>query len=250
MNNSNPTIESIQKLFQIIENQPDFLQKQKDQEDQIKALNERLSNLELKVGKTDDEKCPKCETLKSALKENHLICYEWHFNKLVNPDVTQLCIDASRKGHLEVVKFLVSSGVNINSAGYPILHIASANGHLELVKFLVSSGANIHADDDYAIRSASQNGLLEVVKFLVESGANIHAYDDFALRYASKDGHLEVVKFLVSSGANIHAENDFALHEALKQKNIHAENDFALHEALKQKNMEMVNYLVSIWTNN
>ena len=121
MNNSNPTMDSIQKLFQIIEDQPDFLQKQKDQEVQIKALNERLSNLELKIGKTDEEKCPKCKTLESALKENHLACYKWHYNKIEEPNEDKLCITASCYGCLEVVKFLVSSGANVRCAHFASL---------------------------------------------------------------------------------------------------------------------------------
>lgn len=52
-----------------------------------KDQNERPSNPELGIGKTDNVKCPKCNTLKSSLRENHLTCYKWHYNKLTNPDV-------------------------------------------------------------------------------------------------------------------------------------------------------------------
>ena len=44
--------------------------------------------------------------------------------------------------------------------------IASKYGHLEVVKYLVSNGANIHAQNDWALILASENGHLEVVKYL------------------------------------------------------------------------------------
>ena len=45
------------------------------------------------------------------------------------------------------------------------------NGHLEVVKFLLDRGADVNADNNYAVRRASANGHLEVVKFLLENGA-------------------------------------------------------------------------------
>ncbi|PCI09756.1 MAG: hypothetical protein COB73_04925, partial [Flavobacteriaceae bacterium] len=48
---------------------------------------------------------------------------------------------------------------------------ASIDGDLEIVKFLVEQGANINYQNNYgwtALISASRNGHLEIVKFLVE----------------------------------------------------------------------------------
>ena len=151
---------------------------------------------------TDYFKCQDCIAIETALENDHLTCYKWHFNKMVERKIDQLCIDASRLGSLKVVKYLVSSGANIHADSDYAVRWASRSGHLEIVKYLVSLGANINANDDYAVRWALINGHLGVVKYLVSSGANIHADDNRAVRWASQQGHIEVVQYLVSLEEN------------------------------------------------
>ena len=64
-------------------------------------------------------------------------------------------------------------GANIHAADDCAVRWASGNGHLQVVKYLVSSGANIHARHDLAVLWASENGHLEVVKYLVSVEANL-----------------------------------------------------------------------------
>ena len=49
-------------------------------------------------------KCSNCLILDATLKEDHLTCYKWLYNKITKPDINQLCIDASEFGSLKVVK--------------------------------------------------------------------------------------------------------------------------------------------------
>ena len=88
---------------------------------------------------------------------------------------------------------------------------ASKKGYLGVVKYLVGCGANIHTDEDGALRSASGEGHLEVVKYLVSQGADTHSLHDDSLKCASMKGHLDVVKYLLSQGADVHAMSDSAL---------------------------------------
>ena len=109
---------------------------------------------------------------------------------------------ALKNEHLEVVKYLVSQGADVNATGDYVLQFASENGQLEVIKYLISQGANIQTCDNGAIRWSSRNGQLEVIKYLVSQGADIRADDDYAIRWSSRNGQLEVVKYLVSQGAS------------------------------------------------
>ncbi|MGX2981911.1 ankyrin repeat domain-containing protein [Helicobacter sp. 23-1045] len=144
---------------------------------------------------------------------------------------------ASYQGHLEIVKYLISKGANVNakdSFGWTALISASSNGKLELVKYLISKGADVKAksNDGYtALMSASFDGHLEVVKVLVESSksglfsffskGNINEKDKWgrtALMLASIKGHLEVVKYLVEKGVDINAQDNEGLTALNKAK--------------------------------
>lgn len=62
-------------------------------------------------------------------------------------------LDAAENGDIELIKSLVSQGVNINiqnNWGYTPLHLAARNGHIELVKFLTQNPEiNINAISNY-----------------------------------------------------------------------------------------------------
>ena len=207
-------------------------------------------------------KCQDCVTIWDSLRNDHLICYRWHFNKKKKYEIDQLCVDASAFGSLSVVEYLVSLGANIHEDDDDAVRRAPSRGHLEVVKYLVSLGANIRAHDDSAMLWASASGHLEVVKYLVSLGANIHTNNDKPLIMASAKGHFFVVKYLVSLGANIHAQKDYALRHAsaygrlevvkylvLSGANIHAIDYNYILDVGSRHRAEVIKYLVSLRAN-
>ncbi|BCS82912.1 putative ankyrin repeat protein [Cotonvirus japonicus] len=120
---------------------------------------------------------------------------------------------AVKQGNLDIIKYILKlkheknnliGSKRFDKIGLQkCLEISCKQEHLDVVKFLVEQGTNIQAKDNCAIRLASENGHCNVIKFLVERGADIQANDNHAVRWASRNGHLEVVKFLVENGAQL-----------------------------------------------
>ena len=77
-----------------------------------------------------------CNTLISSLKGN----------KVTQNDLYHMV--KQTEGKIDIVKYLVSVGANIN----PALETASKYGHLDTIKFLVEKSANIHSRGDAPLR--------------------------------------------------------------------------------------------------
>ena len=142
-------------------------------------------------------------------------------------------------GHLDVVKYLVSQGADVNEAknGWTPLHRAAARGHLDVVKYLVSQGADVNAknnDGGTPFFMAAVHGHLDVVKYLVSQGADVNTeYNggETLLFLPANKGFLDIVKYLVSQGADVNAEDN--------------DGRTPLHWAAYNGELDIVKYLVS-----
>ena len=88
---------------------------------------------------------------------------------------------AALRGELEMVKFIISSGGDVNRRDVnsaPPLLLAVQGGHLEVSEFLLKMGAdpNLQDTDGVApIHMAAHAGSHELVKLLLDSGADVQA---------------------------------------------------------------------------
>lgn len=144
---------------------------------------------------------------------------------------------AAKYGHLEMIKYLYSQGVDIHVDNDLALQFAVDNGHLETIKYLHSLNANIHVDDNLPLLSAAANGDLEIVKYLHNNGANINAHNYQAIEWAARSGQLEVVEYLHSHYSGQDINIIYVLNDALKS-------------AVDHGHPEMVKYLVNHGANN
>ena len=119
------------------------------------------------------------------------------------------------------------------------LRKASEKGHLEVVKYLMSLPDKIDpsAENNFAIRWASLYGHLEVVKYLMslpkEYGIDPSVKDNEAIRWASLYGNLEVVKYLMS------LPKEYGIDPS-------ADNNYAIRCANYYKGSKVVKYLLSL----
>lgn len=136
---------------------------------------------------------------------------------------------AAIKGHLKVVKQLISNGAYLNpnedqlKFGHPVLYYAAAEGQLEIVKYLVSVGSDI----GYVHRGINILNYIftakcdakkkfDTIQYLVSTALssgkkldinNPDIWGSTPLMKAVEFGNLEIVKLLISFGANIDQRN-------------------------------------------
>ena len=88
---------------------------------------------------------------------------------------------AVKHGRLEIAKYLVSQGADLNTRdkrGKSLLHEAASLGDLEQVKFLISKGVDINVkdkNDSCPLHDAAEHGNLEITKYLIYHGADVNA---------------------------------------------------------------------------
>ena len=124
---------------------------------------------------------------------------------------------AAAAGQLEVAKFLLANGADIeaknpNSRSYTALHFAADAGNKAMVEFLLSKGAKVNAGDEGGstpLHLAVQHGYRNVVESLIEHGADINAKTRTAgatpLYTAAANGFPSIGEFLISHGAEVNA---------------------------------------------
>ena len=192
---------------------------------------------------------------------------------------------AAGKGQLEVAKFLLDHGADVNSRndqGYTPLHFATVNGSKAMVELFLDHQAEANGENNEGVRPlhlAASRGFLSVVEALLVHGADPNAqmiggtieplgkgggYDRATpLHYAAAGGYLAIVKLLLDHKADVnvkarngrtplHAAADFNRLEIVKLLLAHQANPNAsasdgtpLGLAVRNRNAEMVKALIA-----
>ncbi|XP_067653167.1 putative ankyrin repeat protein RF_0381 [Haliotis asinina] len=115
---------------------------------------------------------------------------------------------AAENGHRHVVEFLVGQGANVSlqdNSKNKILHFASRAGHVDVVKYVLSLPVvDINSrgwKDMTSAMMAAENGHKDVVELLFRNLANMSLkglYGNTILHYASRAGHVDVVQYILS----------------------------------------------------
>lgn len=122
------------------------------------------------------------------------------------------------RGHLEVVKNLLSSGASahdLDEQYVTALQVACSRSRYEIVDLLLDQGADINAPMDpsstvasTALKAAAYEGDEKLIRLLLKRGADVNGEDDSgntALQEACRMGHDGVIELLLKSGASINA---------------------------------------------
>jgi ankyrin repeat protein len=121
---------------------------------------------------------------------------------------------AVESGNIDMVKILLSTGIDINSRfnhGFDsLLLIAVREGNLQMTKFLLEHKADARRPPGL-LYAAVTTGNLQLVKLLYDSGArdetkDMWTWNQTALYSATSKGQIDIVEFLLSCGVNVNAE--------------------------------------------
>ncbi len=127
-------------------------------------------------------------------------------------------IRAADNGQLDIVKFLVERGVDVDATtveGVTPLMYASQNGNTEVMEYLIGKGADVNATPYNNVTSligAVRTGHYDAVKILLEAGAKVDARDELALTslmHASAYNYPEIAELLIEKGADLEAGDWF-----------------------------------------
>jgi serine/threonine-protein phosphatase 6 regulatory ankyrin repeat subunit B len=122
----------------------------------------------------------------------------------------QILFAAAWRGNEDKVKEIIDAklvAVNaVDDNKVSALRFAAQFGHLEMVRFLLSRGAevNLKARDGMTpLMAAVEQGHAEIVGVLLAAGANVNARakDTNALLLAKEKGHGDLERVLIDAGA-------------------------------------------------
>jgi len=147
---------------------------------------------------------------------------------------------AARHHQLEVVKYLLEKGADINSLvkrGYNAAYLAAVSGDMNMLNFLIQNQADFQLVSDKGLTlmyAAAKGGNLEMIKALHLKGLAINTSSEQGktpLHIASQKGHTDIVQFLLDNGADINART-------------HKRQWTALHYAQKKKQHKVIDLLI------
>jgi Fem-1 family protein b len=114
-------------------------------------------------------------------------------------------------GHLEVVKYLVERGADVNKTTLTQstpLRGASFHGFISIMEYLIQCGANINTPNcigQSPLCIAAMRGELDAVKFLIDKGANVNqtTINSYSIMHlAAAKGKDDVIKYLLEVGVS------------------------------------------------
>jgi ankyrin repeat protein len=121
---------------------------------------------------------------------------------------------AARRGDVAAAVAAIKAGAALEATtrvgAYTPLHVASKEGHAEVVKALLSAGSNaraVTANQTTALHLAAASGSVDAMAALVDRGADVNAREGAShqtpLIFAAANDRVEAIKLLLRRGAGV-----------------------------------------------
>ena len=172
-------------------------------------------------------------------------------NTAYNDGQTALML-ACRGNFTSIATALVEHGALINTRSeynHSALLYSVGRGNLELTRYLVTKGADINTDGAQALIFAANRSHFDVLKYLVEDvKVSVNAQTDegnYSLIAAVVGGNIDIAKYLIMQGANLNLKNDIKTPD---YKNLSLYGTPLIHAVTSDK-FNMVKYLLEAGAN-
>ncbi|HYD19282.1 MAG TPA: ankyrin repeat domain-containing protein [Patescibacteria group bacterium] len=161
------------------------------------------------------------EMLRVAVKKGHADVVRFLLSKEADPTVwtNEPIRDAAENGHLEIVRLLLDAGADINAHNYhgSVLCLAVSSANKELVEFLLDRGADISAEGFSAFVRAGAEGRLDMLQLFLDRKVDANAKNGEAFISAIINHHTDAAELLLAQGADVNAQGGKALRHAAGQ---------------------------------
>lgn len=125
-----------------------------------------------------------------------------------DPAAVNIFAAVAKGSLLELEKTLKDNDLNVlNPSSETLLHVAAARGHLSIMKYLLSKGARTGVKDRKgrtALHRAAEKGHGGAVQMLLRGGASMHTLDmegKTALHWAAENNHSHILKMILEEEA-------------------------------------------------
>jgi hypothetical protein len=143
-----------------------------------------------------------------------LIPADSYVDDCVAQDISFQC-QLAYYGYIETLKLCFYDNVDINMpdhCGAPI-YSAARGGHINIVRFLIENGANVNAksyDGKTPLHGAAENMNKDIALLLLEKGADINAKERNGwtpLNQAIRNYHKDAAALLIEKGADVNVKD-------------------------------------------
>lgn len=117
--------------------------------------------------------------------------------------------------NIEMIKYLISVGSDVNSKNNYMIKWAATNGNLEILKIAIENNANVNSIDEQnkEIRIRKYR-YINCLKYLLYNGYRLNLSE--ALYYVNKTNNAKLGKFLVNYGLDINLINNKSIKDKIK----------------------------------
>lgn len=187
----------------------------------------------------------------NALEEIKLLDDNGIINQLDSPYFFDMILRIGENNNIELLDFFIKSPSfahhitteNFNVLKKRLLKNASDKGHIDMVRYLINS-PQIEKTNQYSTYEilqcyfkACDKGYLSMIQYVlgldrIHEDKNYKKYCDIAFRVACHYSYLDIARYVLTSP------------DLKESANIHTKNDSVIIDAIKKNNEKIVNFLI------